>query len=276
MACARKAVLIGLAVTVPVIGGAGAAEPVPSVQEIVHRANLVSYFQARDGRGRVLMEIKDAQGRVRTRKMTMLRRDVPETDRLENSAYRGQQNYYVYFHRPADVSKMALIIWKYQDRDDDRWLYLPALDLVRRIAATDKRTSFVGSDFFYEDISGRNIDADEHELVEVTKSYYVLRNRPKQPGSVEFSFYDVYIHKTTFVPVQTEYFDRNGDKYRVYKALEVQTIQGYRTVTKSSMQDLRTGSTTTISYSNVGYDLGLPEDLFTERFLRRAPMEYLR
>lgn len=272
----RKAVLIGLALGVPAIGAAAAAEDVPPVAEIVHRANLMSYFQARDGRASVHMEIKDAQGRVRERRMTLLRRDRPETDGLEGDAYRGQQDYYVYFHRPADVSKMALIIWKYQDRDDDRWLYLPALDLVKRIAATDKRTSFVGSDFFYEDVSGRNIDADEHELIDMTENYYVLRNRPKEPGTVEFSFFDVYVHKVTFLPVQTEYFDRSGAKYRVYKALQVQTIQGYRTVTKASMQDLRTGSTTTVSYSDVGYDVGLPEDIFTERFLRRAPMEYLR
>ncbi len=280
MTSVRKAVLIGLSFGVPLlgpaIGGAGAAEKVPTVQEIVHRANLVSYFQARDGRARVSMEIKDSQGRARKRQMTMLRRDEPETDGLENNVYRGRQNYYVYFHRPADISKMALIIWKYQDRDDDRWLYLPALDLVKRIAATDKRTSFVGSDFFYEDVSGRNIDADEHELIRVTDKYYVVRNRPKEPGTVEFSYYDVYIHKATFLPVQTEYFDRNGAKYRVYTALAVETIQGYLTVIKASMQDLRTGSTTTISYGDVRYDVGLPENVFTERFLRRAPTAYLR
>ncbi|MFQ5955972.1 MAG: hypothetical protein ACE5JZ_12975, partial [Kiloniellales bacterium] len=62
MTSVRKAVLIGLTFGVsllgPAIGGAGAAEKVPAVQEIVHRANLVSYFQARDGRARVFMEIK--------------------------------------------------------------------------------------------------------------------------------------------------------------------------------------------------------------------------
>ena len=280
MTSAGKTVLTSLAFGLALLGsridGIAVAQKAPSVQEIVHRANLATYFQARDGRARVSMEIKDRQGRVRNREMTILRRDEPKTDSLDNNAYRGQQRYYVYFHRPADVRKMALIVWKHQDRDDTRWLYLPALDLVKRIAASDKRTSFVGSDFFYEDVSGRNIDADTHALLKVTENYYVLRNRPKKPGTVEFSYFDMYIHKGTFLPIQVEYYDKGGAKYRVYKALEVKTVQGRPTVTKASMQDSRTGSTTTVRYTNVRYDLGLPANIFTERFLRRAPLTHLR
>ncbi|MFQ5973972.1 MAG: outer membrane lipoprotein-sorting protein [Alphaproteobacteria bacterium] len=273
---ALTALALGVALLGSSLGGAAAGQDLPSVEDIVDRANLTSYFRARDGRARAVMEIRDRQGRLRTRQITILRRDEPETDGLENGAYRGRQNYYVYFHRPADVNKMALVVWKYQDRDDDRWLYLPALDLVKRIAATDQRTSFAGSDFFYEDVSGRSIDADAHELIDVTENFYVLRNRPKEPGTVEFSYYDMFIHKGTYLPIQTEYYDKSDAKYRVYTALEVQTVQGYPTVTKARMQDLRTGSTTTISYDDVGYDVGLPENIFTERFLRRAPTEYLR
>ncbi len=252
------------------------AEEAPSVEEIVHRANLVSYFQGRDGRVRAVMTITDRQGRARERQLTILRRDIPESDELDGAAYRGEQTYYVYFDRPADLRRMVFLVWRHLDRDDDRWLYLPALDLVKRIAAADERTSFAGSDFFYEDVSGRSIDADTHELVKVTANYYVLRNTPKEPGAVEFSYYDVYVHKGTFLPVQTEYYDKGGHKYRVYTALEVDTIQGFATVTKASMANLQTGSTTVLTYADVAYDVDLPEDIFTERYLRRAPMKYLR
>ncbi len=271
-----SALIAGAALLGPLVTGAGAAQDVPSVDEIVNRANLMSYFQARDGRAQVDMEIKDSQGRVRTRRMTILRRDLPETDGLENGAYRGQQKYYVYFQRPADVSKMALVVWQNEDRDDDRWLYLPALDLVKRIAASDQRTSFAGSDFFYEDVSGRSIDADVHELMDVSENFYVLRSQPKASEAVEFAYYETFIHKTSFLPVQTAYYDEGGVKYRVYTALEVQTVQGYPTVTSARMENLATGSTTTLNYSDVGYDVELPENIFTERFLRRAPVKYLR
>ena len=222
------------------------------------------------------MTITDKQGRTRERQLTMLRRDGPESDAIDGAAYRGLQKYYVYFHRPADVNKMALLVWKRLDRDDDRWLYLPALDLVKRIAATDERTSFVGSDFFYEDVSGRSVNLDVHELIEVTANFYVLRNTPKEPAAVEFAYYDAYVHKGTFLPVRIEYYDRDGEKYRVYEAMQVERIQGYATVTKSRMANLRTGGSTVVTYADVRYDVGLPDDIFTERFLRRAPRQYLR
>ena len=248
----------------------------PSVDEIVHRANLAAYYQGKDGRAQVQMTITDKQGRERERRMIILRRDDPDSDALEDNAYWGEQKYYVYFQRPSDLNRTVFMVWKHLDSDDDRWLYLPSLDLVRRISATDKRNSFVGSDFFYEDVSGRNINLDEHELIDTTDVYYVVKSTPKNPDNVEFAWYESYIHKDSFIPVQISYYKEGGEKYREATALEVETIDGYPTVTNSRMKSLETGSTTTMEYLSVEYDVGLPEDIFTERYLRRAPREYLR
>ncbi len=248
----------------------------PSVDEIVHRSNMTAYYQGQDGRAQVKMLITDSQGRKRQRQLTILRIDAAKSDAIEGRAYLGEQKFYIYFHRPADVNKMAFLVWKHLDREDDRWLYLPALDLVKRIAASDKRTSFVGSDFFYEDVSGRRLDEDVHELVETTPNYYVLKNTPKDPAAVEFSYYKAFIHKQSFIPVQIEYYDKAGNKYRVAKALGVKNIQGYPTVVKASMESLKTGSKTVMEYSKVEYNIGLDETLFTERYLRKAPRRQLR
>ena len=246
------------------------------INDIVHRANKVSYYAGQDGRAQVEMTITDGQGRERHRRMIILRKDMPETDKLEDNAYRGKQTFYVYFTRPADVNKMGFLVWKNLDADDERWLYLPALDLVKRIAASDKRTSFVGSDFFYEDVSGRDIDEDHHELIETTDNYFVIKNTPNDPSSVEFDYYKMYIHKESFIPVQVEYFDAKGTRYRMAKALKVDTIQGHPTVTKASMENLKTGSKTLMEYSEVEYDIGLPDDIFSERYLRKPPRKFLR
>jgi hypothetical protein len=250
----------------------------PSVDEIVAKTNQVSYYQGKDGRAQVDMEIVDSQGRTRNRQMTILRRDEPGADAGDDS-YCGDQQFYVYFHRPADVNKTAFLVHKHLDRDDDRWLYLPALDLVKRIAAADKRTSFVGSHFFYEDVSGRHIADDTHELVETSENYYVLKNTPKDPGSVEFKYFKMWIHKSTFLVVKTEYYDKLDDDakaYRTYEAKKVETIQGFPTVTLARMTDHRTGGYTDLKYREVKYDLGTTADIFTERYLRRAPKQYLR
>ncbi len=248
-----------------------------SVETIINTANRVAYYQASDGRARVSMTITDSQGRKRSREFIILRWDKPGPGKAEKAEeFCGDQKFYIYFRRPADVNKMVFIVWKHVHKDDDRWLYLPALDLVKRIASTEKRTSFVGSDFFYEDVSGRNIDEDTHELLETTDKFYVLKNTPKKPESVEFSHFKMWVHRKTFMTVKVVFYDKKGEKYRIYEALEVKTIQEYPTVVKSRMKDLRTKGETVVEYSDVKYDIGLPENIFTERYLRRAPRKYLR
>lgn len=244
-----------------------------SVDAIVEKTNCVAYYQGRDGRAQVSMRITDSQGRTRERRFTILRRDEQPPD---DDTVCGEQKFYVYFQRPADVNKTVFMVWKHTDRDDDRWLYLPALDLVKRIAASDERTSFVGSNFFYEDVSGRGIAEDVHKLVETTKTYYVLNNTPKHPEAVEFSSFTMWVHRQTFIPVKIEYFDKQGESYRIYEALKVETISGYPTVTQARMRDLRTQGETVITYTGVTYNLGLPADIFSERYLRNPPKTYLR
>jgi outer membrane lipoprotein-sorting protein len=239
------------------------------VDAIVERANNVAYYQGDDGRADVKMTIYGSSGNKRVRELTMLRRDDPGGDG-------GDQKLYVYFHEPADVAKMVFVVHKKTEGTDDRWLYLPNLDLVKRIAASDKRTSFVGSDFVYEDVSGRGIDQDEHELTKTTKSYYVLKHTPKDAGAVEFAWYKMWIHRDTFLPTKVEYYDKQGNKQRVMTVDSVAAIQGYTTVEKMTMENLDSGTKTVVEYSGVEYDIGLPAKLFTERYLRRAPVKYLK
>ncbi len=246
-----------------------------TVEQIVEKTNRVSYYQGSDGRAQVSMKIVDEQGRERNRQFTILRRDEPGKE-AGDAEFCGDQQFYVYFHRPADVNKMVFMVHKHLQKDDDRWLYLPALDLVKRISAVDKRTSFVGSHFYYEDVSGRHIEDDTHELVEETKNYYVLKNTPKNPKSVEFAYFKMWVHRETFLVVKTEYYDGQDKKYRTYEAKKVEDIQGYPTVTQARMNDLRTNGYTEMTYDKVSYDLGLPDDIFTERYLRLAPKQYLR
>jgi len=245
-----------------------------SVDEIVDKALRVNYYQGRDGKAVVSMTIRDSQDRERNREFIILRRDDVAED--PDDTFIGDQKFYVYFKRPADVRKMVFMVWKHTEADDDRWLYLPSLDLVKRIASSEERTSFAGSHFFYEDVSGRNKNEDTHELVETTDNFYVLENTPKDPDAVEFSRYRMWVHRDSFIVTQSEYVDDKGEVYRTYKALKVETIQGFPTVTRAEMSDKRIGGSTVIEYSDVSYNQDLPDEIFTERYLRRAPIQYLR
>ena len=249
------------------VGPLAAAQDPPPVDEIVKKTNHTAYYQGKDGTARVNMTITDKQGRTREKEFSILRLNMDDQDE--------DQNFYVYFHAPADERGTVFMVHKHVGKDDDRWLYLPALDVTKRIAASDERTSFVGSHFFYEDVSGRGMEEDAHELLETTDTYYVLKNTPKDPGQVEFDSYTMWIHKATFIPVKVA-FEKGGEVYRTAEVLAVDDVQGYKTVTKSRMTDTKIGGNTVIEYSGVKYDAGLPEDLFSERRLRNPPKEYLK
>lgn len=244
-------------------------EKIPNVDEIVNKANLVAYYQANDGKAKVSMTITDKKGQTREREFIILRKDLADG---------GDQHYYVYFLKPADVRKMVYLVHKHtaQDKDDDRWLYLPALDLVKRIAAGDKRTSFVGSDFLYEDVSGRSLEEDSHELIETTENFFIVKNVPKDPDNVEFTYYNVFIDRNNFIPMKMQYYDNQGSLYRTIEAVEIQEIQKFPTVVKALVTDLKTGSKTEMQFSDVKYDIGLDDEIFTERYLRRPPREAIR
>jgi len=241
---------------------------IPDVQTIVEKANIVAYYQGDDGKAKVKMVTTSKQGQKRENEFNILRKD--ETDG-------GDQKYFVYFQRPADVRRMTYMVHKHADpkKDDDRWMYLPDLSLVKRIAAGDKRTSFVGSDFLYEDVSGRSLEEDTHELIETTDKYYVVKNVPKQPDTVEFNYYNVSIDKKTFVPTKMEFYDKEDKLYRTIESIKVETIQDFPTVTKSVVSDLKTGSKTEMEFNDVEYNIKLG-DIFTERYLQKPPREAMR
>lgn len=239
-----------------------------SVDEIVAKANAAAYYAGNDGRATVEMKIIDKSGSTRTREFTLLRLNTEG----------GNQKFYVFFKQPADLYKQVFLVWKEvgEGKSDSRWMWLPALNLKRSIAPGDKRTSFVGSDFVYEDVSGRNLKEDKRELLETTDTQYVVKNTPVDPGSVEFSTYTVRIDKDTFLPRKAEYYNKNGKLYRTVEGTKVETIQGFPTVTESVVKDLNSGGSTVNTFSDIEYNIGLKENIFTERFLRRPPREVTR
>ncbi len=256
--------LLGLLAAIPVISSAA---DITNVEEIVKRANNVAFYQGNDGRAETRMKIVDGSGREQMRQFTILRKDQEDG---------GDQQFFVFFQRPSDVKRTAFLVKKHVNGDDDRWLYLPSLDLVKRISAGDKRTSFVGTDFYYEDVSGRSLQADKHSLVETTDTHYVIDNEPVDPGSVEFKHYKVWVNKQSFLPEKTEYYDDQGKVYRSIEALEQAEIDGFTTVTMMKVSDHRTGGYTLSQMRFIKYNIGIPDEVFSERSLRTPPQEWLK
>jgi len=251
-----------------VLGNTSFAQSELDINALVKQAEKVAYYSGNDGRSDARMMIVDAQGRKQMRQFTILRRDVEDN---------GDQQMMVFFSRPSDVKDTVFRVEKRVDVsiDDDRWLYLPALDLVKRISAGDKRTSFVGSHFFYEDVSGRAISEDTFSLHSESEQSYTLKAIPSNPDTVEFEYYLVTIDKETSLPILIDFFKGGEDNYRRVEAVKIEDIQGFPTVVRSKVSDLKTGGYTLMEFRNIQYDIGLDDDVFTERSLRNPPRQWL-
>ena len=129
-------ILIAAATLTP--ASAAPAQPLDAAG-IVGRMQQAFFSPGDSFRARIKMTLKDVSGGERFRELTMLRVNMPG----------GDQRYFMYFHAPGDVRRMAFLVYKYAAKESDRWLFIPALNLVQRIAAKDSQSSFVGSDFSY-------------------------------------------------------------------------------------------------------------------------------
>lgn len=249
-----------------------AADPVA----LVTASQKAFLYAGADLKARITMVLFAKDGRTRNRVMTMLRR---------NADTGNDQKYFIYFHEPGDVRGMTFMVWKYVQKEDDRWLFIPAVDLVKRIAANDSRSSFVGSDFTYEDISGREIDADAHSLLRSEKigdrDCYVVQSVPK--AAVEYAKRLVWIDKGNKLPLKEEYYDGQGALLRAFSADKVEDLtvgEGDQkmtvpTITKRTMKNLKTGHRTEVAFNQVTYNNSLKDEDFSERRLRQPPKEWI-
>src|SRR3989338_1543004 len=240
-----------------------------SATDIIAKSRLAFYYAGDDMRAKVLMELINKDGKKMLRELTMLRKDYAEG---------GNQKYFMYFHKPADVKDTTFMVYKYPNKDDDRWLFIPAINLVKRIAANDKYSSFVGSDFTYEDVSGRKPEEDTHTLLRKEKlngkNCFVIENIPK--GASEYIKRISWIDETNFLPLKEEFYDKQNELYRQFEAQEIKDVNGTPTITKRLMRNVKTGHRTEVTFQTVEYNVGIKDDIFSERYLRRPPLEWIR
>jgi len=225
----------------------------PTAEQIARRVQ--DRDTGRDSRAEMRMTLFDRHGRVRERALTIVTlrgrgnpgaaKTAPDGDRL-----------LIRFTYPADIRGTSFLVWEHPKTDDERFLFLPSLGRVRRIAGTEAQESFVGSDFTYEDIGGREFDDYS----------YALESRRKDSGAA-FPRVVSLILKDTYIVVQADIYNRRNEAQKVYSVRRIQQVQGIWTVFDSSMANILDKTQTHLVVEKVGYNIGLREDAFSRREL---------
>lgn len=238
--------------------------------EIMQKSHIAYYYAADDGMSQVTMRLINSKGKERVREFVMLRMDVEDG---------GDQKYYTYFKKPSDVARMTFMVHKSSTGNDQRWIYIPSIDLIKPISADDKNSSFVGSDFSYEDVSGRHWTEDNHKLVSDSildgKKVWVIESVPVKEYK-GFSRKLSYIDQASYLPLKEEYFDKKDAMVKVFRAEKVEDMDGIETITSRSMENLKKNQKTIVEFSSIAYNVGIGEDTFTERFLKNPPREFIQ
>lgn len=185
-----------------------------------------------------------------------------------------------YFLKPSNIRDTALLTYDYDGtaRDDDQWLYLPALKKVRRISAADRGDYFMGTDFTFEDIKQTPELEDYNwqwlgsEMVDGVDCW-VVQGEPKTDDlkkALGYSKTVNFIRKDINISIRIDYWDRKGQELKHFHATDVQQIEGIWTVTKMVMDNIQTGHRTEMEFSEHQYNQDLSDRSFSERMLKRG------
>ncbi|HIP20219.1 MAG TPA: outer membrane lipoprotein-sorting protein [Sulfurimonas sp.] len=188
----------------------------------------------------------------------------------------------LFFLTPADVKDTAFLTYDYDnsDLDDDQWLYLPALQKVKRIASSDKSSSFMGSDFTYSDMTSRNVEDYNYKIMKETKvqghKVWQLLVTPKSEKTVAETGYTksiMFVRQDNFVVIQALNYIKAGKKLKYMIVKDLALIDGVWTVKEIQMvtkKGKKTLHKSIFKFSNTKYNQDLEESLFTTRTLERG------
>jgi len=178
----------------------------------------------------------------------------------------------IVFQKPETVAGTRFLTMENAGGVDDRWIFLPGIGKVRRLAASEGSGSFMGTDFSYDDISSasRGVSLDIHTLLreEVLNGSpcYVIQSVPKD-SAYQYSKMILWITKDTNITMKIEMYDKRNTLVKAAEMSGLKDVQGRLTVTETKITTLAAGTSTTIFMDIVKYDDPIPEAVFTTAYL---------
>jgi len=210
------------------------------------------------------MTLTNKSGKQRIRKIKQFTKDF---GKVEKSI--------MFFTSPADVKNTSFMNWSYDDasKNDDMWIYLPALKKVKRISSDSKSDYFMGSDFTYDDLGDRKVDDDTHSILreETIKGvkYWVIKSVSKDEDYM-YSKTIAWIRQDNYIGLKKEFYDEDGDLLKILHVKKFEKISGFNIITSSEMENVQKNHKTSMKLSTVKINTGIAASQFSERMMMRG------
>lgn len=254
--------LLAFAAAQPVLAAMSAREIMQAVDDRDDGDNRVADMR---------MVLIDKNGDTRTREIRSFDKEKGE-----------DKQRIMFFLSPADVKDTAFLTYDYDayEADDDQWLYLPALRKSKRIASSDKSGSFMGSDFSYADMTRKNLDAYDFTILKEEElrgnKVWLIESVPKTKKEIEETGYSksvAFVRQDNFVVVRAVHWVKEGGRLKYLDVTGLEQIDGVWTILEMTMTTKKGNATlhkTELSFSNVRYNQGLDEQMFTVRRIEQG------
>ncbi|HID37248.1 MAG TPA: outer membrane lipoprotein-sorting protein [Ghiorsea sp.] len=218
---------------------------------------------------KMMQRLVDKRGNVRERRLITFSKD-----------YGLDSKSVSYFLSPANIRDTSMLTWDYADeaKDDDQWLYLPALKKVRRISSSDRGDYFMGTDFTFEDIKATPELGDYNwtlmgsEMLD-GKDVWVVEAIPKSKQLMKdlgYSKVVYHVRKDIDMYIKVDFWDRKGRELKHLISTGITQIDGIWTATGGVMKNVQTNHRTELVFSEQEYNTGLSDRMFTERMIKRG------
>jgi outer membrane lipoprotein-sorting protein len=216
------------------------------------------------------LTISDGKGNQRLRKFS----SAQKTD-----AAKQVTKMVMRFLEPADVKGTGILTFDNETKDDDMWLYMPALRKVRRIVSSEKTKSFMGSEFTNADITKPSmtdyaykmlgsepvgdVECWKIEMVPATKEISVASGYSKKIG---------WIGKTDYTTRKTEFYDLEGKLLKVMMTDKVKLLdeknKKYQPV-DITMDNKQSGRSSRFVIEKVVFNPNVKEEYFSTDYLEK-------
>lgn len=244
------------------------ASPAPSAEAVARMVQ--DRDTGRDSRAEMRMRLYDRQGRARERTMIFLR--------LRGRGGGGDKTL-VRFTYPNDIKNTALLVWEHPDGEDERFLYLPALGRVRRIAGEERQESFAGSDLSYEDIGGRDLVDYTYAFAEQHASWtapdatkhgaWALESRAKDRNA-DFPRAVSLVLKDRFIIVHADIYNQRNELAKGFDVRRLERVDGIWTALDLVVTNLMQKTKTELVTTSIRYNVGLTDNDFSRRALEQG------
>jgi len=208
----------------------------------------------------------DAKGRKRVRQTTSATKIFGETTKT-----------IMKFLSPADVKGTGILIFDHENKDDDMWIYLPALRKTRRIISSEKSKSFMGSEFSNADMSRPNLDDFNYKLDGTAqyegKTCRVIVSTPINDKVADENGYSkkiVLIDKNKYEVYKVEYYDLDGELWKVMNVSDYQDLGNGKVMAKKLViKNVQNGRHSILAIDKLQTGSSLTENNFTTAMLEK-------